>query len=112
MKTVTYSTFFSTIFFAASAFAGSSLDTTCSGFDGKMLNQVTIQNYNFSTINSTFNILTSKSKTDWYSVKASNNGGLLYDIAKTALISGGQIDLCYSKEGNYLLGLQWSLNAN
>lgn len=112
MKIATYSTFFSTIFFAASAFAGSRLEDTCSGYGGVMLEQVTIKNYNYSTINNTFNILTSKSKTDWYSFKASNNGNLLYDFAKTALIIGGEVDLCHRKDEYNLLGIQWSLNAN
>ncbi|MGL4356844.1 MAG: hypothetical protein ACRCTP_23950 [Aeromonas popoffii] len=112
MKKATYSILFSTLFFTTSSFAGQSLVDACRNYGGTLHQNVTIQNYNYSNISGEFNIRTSKSTTNWYGVKADNNAGMLYDIAKTARLTGASVDVCVNTNGNYLLGLEWTKSVN
>ncbi|WP_146181741.1 hypothetical protein [Aeromonas sp. HMWF014] len=110
MKKATYSILFSTLFFTTSSFAGQGLADACRKYT--LLQNVTIQNYNYNTISSEFNIRTSKSTMNWYGVKADNNAGMLYDIAKTARLTGASVDVCVNTNGNFLLGLEWTKSVN
>lgn len=103
---------FFTIFFTTLSFAASSLITVCNSYGGVMLTDVTVESHNYNTIQSSFNIRTSNAGYAWYGVKASNNGSLLSDIAKTAIVTKEHVDVCYDYNGTHLLGIEWTKNAN
>lgn len=58
-----------------------------------------------------FNVRTSESTTAWYHV-VKDNTSFIYDITKTARLTGEKVDMCVNTNGKYLLGLEWSYSAN
>lgn len=103
---------FFTIFFTTLSFAAASLSTLCQQYGGTMLTDVTVESHSYNTIQSSFNIRTSNAGNAWYGVKASNNGSLLSDIAKTAIITKENVDVCYNYRDTFLLGIEWTKNSN
>lgn len=107
MNTASHFILFLTVFFTASSFAGESLAKTCYDYEsGTSDSNLKVLNYNFNTIDSSLNIYMSNGS--WYSVKASNNASHLYDIAKTARLTGVEVDICYDSNGRHLLGIEWT----
>jgi hypothetical protein len=113
MKKLVFSVLFSTLIFTTPSFAGESLSKACGDYSaGTLLTDVTIKNYNFNTINSRFNVRTSQSDTAWYGVGADNNAAILYDMAKTARLTGARVNVCVDPKGTHLLGIEWTKAVN
>lgn len=107
MNTASHFILFSTVFFTASSFAGESLGKTCYNYqNGTGDGNLKVLNYNINTIDNSFNVYMSNHS--WYGVKASNNARYLYDIAKTARLTGVPVNICYDSDGRHLLGIEWT----
>lgn len=95
-----------------SSFAGESLRSSCSAnSQGTLLKNVKIQNYNYNTTLSNFNLQTSISPGKWFSSRHDNGATIMYDMAKTARLTGERVDICINTNGNYLLGIEWTYRS-
>jgi len=115
MKGLFFTIILATLLASNSSFAGESLNDTCSKYDGTILKQVTIQNYGCNTTTEHLNIRTSQSKTTWYGMDASSkvhHAGMMYDMAKTARLTGEEVDVCINPNEGYLLGVEWANSVN
>jgi len=104
---------FSSLFLVSTSYAGESLKTACNDYGGTLLTNVNIVNYNANSIKSRFSIKLSNSSFYWFSIANDNKSiPYLYDIAKTARLTGERVDVCYNINGTYLLGIQWTKNLS
>lgn len=92
---------------SANGYAGSSLKETCSDYGGTLITDVQIKNYNYSTTTNFFNVRTSYSTDLWLGTQKQLSS-FLYDMAKTARLTGEPVDVCYNPSGGYLLGIEWT----
>ncbi|HHH1370145.1 TPA: hypothetical protein ACPZHQ_003853 [Yersinia enterocolitica] len=112
MKNSTYLLILSSLLFTMGAY-GDALSTVCTEAKLSFIEDVTIQLYNVNTQNSQVSIRTSHSSTTWYHVAMDNYGAkYLYDMAKTAKLTGEKVNVCYNPNGNYLIGISWANLVN
>lgn len=99
--------------FSGLSLAGNSLQTLCKNYSGEFIQNVKVSNYNTSSINSgstnTSGVNVRFSNTaDWFKITSNNPSmNTVYDLAKTARLTGESVDACVNRNGKYLLGLEW-----
>lgn len=104
----------SPLFFVKAAYSdGLELDCKSEGY--KFIKNVSIQLYNINGKTGRFSIRTSDDNTAWYQVSLDKpSGTYLYDMAKTARLTGERVNICiydYDSE-NWLVGMSWANLAN
>jgi hypothetical protein len=108
MKNITRICVLSVVFLTNAAFAGDSLQAACNGYGGNLITNVTVRNYNSHTIKGQVSVQVSQSTT-WYNISADNkSSSFMYDMIKTARLTGEKVDICQNPNGNYLLGVEWT----
>lgn len=111
MKSIRNLIFISMFLASSPSIAGATLATVCKNYGGTLFERVTIKNYNFNTMRNEFNVRSSQSSTAWYHA-TKDNASLLYDIVKTARLTGEKVDICVNPNGSFFLGIEWSFAVN
>lgn len=92
---------------STNGYAGSSLKEICRDYGGTLITDVQVRNYNYSTTTNFLSIRTSYSLNLWLSAEKQISS-FMYDMAKTARLTGERVDICYNPSGNFLLGIEWT----
>ncbi|WP_429180102.1 hypothetical protein [Aeromonas salmonicida] len=103
----------SSLFFVKAAYS-KGLEPDCN-FDPRntFIKNVSVQLYNINGKSDKLFIRTSNSHTDWYQVSLDRpSGKYLYDMAKTARLTGELVNICInSDDDNWLIGMSWANSA-
>lgn len=97
--------------------AGVSLKDACErGSQLTLLTSQTVANYNFAPLldekMDMFDVRFGGS-THWYSIAVGNpNYESLKEVVKIARITGEQIDACVNQNGDWLIGLEWTVGTD
>jgi hypothetical protein len=105
--------FFTSVFFVKASY-GAGLEPNCEGrYRYEFIKDVTVNLYNINGNSNRFSIRVSNSKTKWYQVTLSSSSShFLYDMAKTARLTGEKVNICINPVDGWLVGMSWANSAN
>lgn len=99
--------------FAHSSY-GVELESECTDAGYTFIKNVTIQFYNINSDKQLFSIRTSNSTKIWYEERLDTPAGrFLFDMVKTARLTGDRVNICVSPHNNnWLVGVAWTDSVN